>query len=101
MKKKTVQVAIGEGLDARGVALTVQTAGHFQAEIHLTDGIRRMNAKSLMGMMAMGIALGDEVTVDSDMEIADKYIPSTTKCSVAYVLTDIYQQEYWTPVVPK
>ncbi len=44
--------------------------------------------------------IGDEVTVTKDLEIADKYIPSTTKCSVAYVLTDIYQQEYWTPVVP-
>ncbi len=44
--------------------------------------------------------IGDAITVDSDMEIVDLYIPSTTKCSVAYVLTDIYQQEYWTPVVP-
>ena len=66
MITKTVNVAIGDGLDARGVALTVQTAGHFQSEIHLTDGIRRMNAKSLMGMMAMGVALGDEVTIEAD-----------------------------------
>ena len=76
MKKKTVQVAIGEGLDARGVALTVQTAGHFQAEIHLTDGIRRMNAKSLMGMMAMGIALGDEVTVETEGPDEDEAMES-------------------------
>ena len=45
--------------------------------------------------------IGDEVTVSDKLEIADKYIPSTTKTSVAYVLTDIYQQEYWTPVLPK
>ena len=44
--------------------------------------------------------IGNEVTVDGNLEIADKLIPETTKTSVAYVLTDIYQQEYWTPVVP-
>lgn len=64
MIRKTVKVTIGEGLDARGVALIVQDAGHYQAEIHLTDGVRRMNAKSLMGMMALGAAFGNEVTVE-------------------------------------
>ena len=44
--------------------------------------------------------IGEEITVSDNMEVVDLYIPSTTKCSVAYVLTDIYQQEYWTPVVP-
>ena len=45
--------------------------------------------------------IGDEVKVTADLEIADKLIPSTTKCQTAYVLTDIYQQQYWTPVVPE
>ncbi len=45
--------------------------------------------------------IGDEVTVNGSLAIADKFIPETTKTSAAYVLTDIYQQEYWTPVVPE
>ena len=45
--------------------------------------------------------IGDPVKVTKNTEIVDLAIPSSTKCSVAYVLTDIYQQEYWTPVVPK
>lgn len=45
--------------------------------------------------------IGSKVEVTKNTEIVDLVIPSTTKCSAAYVLTDIYQQEYWTPVVPK
>lgn len=66
MKTKTVRVTIGDGLDARGVALCVQRASGFQSEIMLTDGVRRMNAKSLMGMMALGVALGDEVRIEAN-----------------------------------
>ena len=65
MRKQTVKVSMGNGLDARGVALSVQTAGHYLSEIHITDGVRRMNAKSLMGMMALGIALGDEIVIET------------------------------------
>ncbi len=66
MRTKTVLVNTGDGLDARGVALCVQQASTFESKIHLTDGVRRMNAKSLMGMMALGIALGDEVEIETD-----------------------------------
>ncbi len=45
--------------------------------------------------------VGNEIKVTDDTVIVELGIPSTTKCSVAYVLTDIYQQQYWTPVVPK
>ena len=66
MRTKTVQVNVGDGLDARSVALCVQQASGFESKIHLTNGARRMNAKSLMGMMALGIAPGDEVEIEAD-----------------------------------
>ncbi|MBO4411269.1 MAG: HPr family phosphocarrier protein [Lachnospiraceae bacterium] len=66
MKTKTVKVNLRGGLDARGVALSVQTASRFQSQIILSDGVRRMNAKSLMGMMALGVALGDEVVIEAN-----------------------------------
>lgn len=66
MKTQTVKVANKEAFDARSVALCVQNAGRYQSEIHLADGVRRMNAKSLMGMMAFGTGLLDEIVVEAN-----------------------------------
>ena len=63
MKERAVEVGLKGGLDAHSIALCVQTASRFDSEIRLMDGVRRMNAKSIMGMMALGLALGDSVTV--------------------------------------
>lgn len=71
MENRTVTVSLNDGLDARGIALLVQTAGRCKSEIHLTDGVRRMNAKSIMGMMALGLALGDDVTIEAQGEDED------------------------------
>ena len=68
MKNRTVTVGRKEGFDTREVAMCVQTASSFRSEIHLTDGVRRMNAKSIMGMIALGLALGDSVTVEASGE---------------------------------
>ena len=43
--------------------------------------------------------LGDEITLTDDTEIANVKINSD-KASVMYRLTDIYQQNYWTPELP-
>lgn len=68
MKQKTVTVSLNEGLDTREIALCVQKASSFRSSIYVTDGMKRMNAKSIMGMMAMGLALGDSVTVQTEGE---------------------------------
>ena len=65
MKTSTVTVGLN-GLNAHEIAMSVQTASRFSSEIHLTDGDRRMNAKSIMGMMALGLALGDDVTIEAN-----------------------------------
>ena len=66
MKTKVVQVLRGQGMDAMNVALCVQKASQFGASVYLTDGTRRMNAKSLMGMMTLGLMAGDSVTVEAE-----------------------------------
>ena len=43
--------------------------------------------------------LGDKITLTDDTEIANVKINSD-KASVMYRLTDIYQQNYWTPELP-
>ena len=66
MKSKVVQVLREQGMDAMNVALCVQKASQFGASLYLSDGTRRMNAKSLMGMMTLGLMAGDSVTVEAE-----------------------------------
>ncbi|MBQ6679215.1 MAG: HPr family phosphocarrier protein [Lachnospiraceae bacterium] len=66
MKNRKVTLSFADGMDAHGIALCVQTASQYESSVRLTDGVRRMNAKSIMGMMALGLALGDDVTIETD-----------------------------------
>ncbi len=68
MKSETVTISMDESLDAMSLAYCVQTACRFTSRIHLTDGTRRINAKSIMGMMSLGIAMGDAIVVEAEGE---------------------------------
>jgi len=54
------------GLHARPSAQLTQTASRFAAEIHLSRGTRRVNAKSIMGVMMLAAGQGATVTVEAD-----------------------------------
>ena len=59
------------GLHARASAKLTQLAGKFQCEVWMTKGTRRINAKSIMGVMMLAAGKGSTVTVDTDGEQAD------------------------------
>ena len=61
--KKTVEVQMGAGMEARPIALMVQTANQFSSHIYLEMDQKRVNAKSIMGMMSLSLAEGEELTV--------------------------------------
>lgn len=65
MVMKTITVSKNAEMDARRLALLVQTAGGFEADIYLQSGTRRVNAKSLMGTMALRMIGGEEITVSA------------------------------------
>ena len=46
--------------------MLVQLASQFQSKVHLESGEKSVNAKSIMGMMTLGIDNGDDVTVTAD-----------------------------------
>jgi phosphocarrier protein HPr len=54
------------GLHARASAKLTQLAGRFQSEIWLTRNGRRINAKSIMGVMMLAAGIGSEVTVETE-----------------------------------
>ena len=63
MIKETIKIQIPSGLEARPVALLVQVASQYESEIYVECGSKKVNAKSIMGMMTLGLAAGEEVTV--------------------------------------
>ena len=54
------------GLHARASAKLTQLAGKFQCEVWMAKGDRRINAKSIMGVMMLAAGKGTKVTVETD-----------------------------------
>jgi phosphotransferase system HPr (HPr) family protein len=83
MITKEIVINIPTGLEARPVALLVQVASQYECSIHVVSEEKRVNAKSIMGMMSMGISAGEKVTVIADgvdekqaIENIEKYLSS-------------------------
>lgn len=66
MTRKTIRIELASGLEARPVAMLVQIASQFESSIYVENGGARFNAKSIMGMMTLGLASGEEITVSAD-----------------------------------
>ena len=81
MVKKSVKVQLDGGLEARPVAVLVQVASQFDSAVYVESEGRKVNAKSIMGMMTLGLAAGDHVTVEVEgqdehfaLESIEKYL---------------------------
>jgi phosphocarrier protein len=59
------------GLHARPSAQLTQTASRFQAEVFLTKDKRRVNAKSIMGVMMLAAGVGSILTVEAEGDDAE------------------------------
>lgn len=73
MFNKEVLVSCESGLHNRQATYFVQKANEFESSIWLESGNRKMNAKSLLGIMSLGIVTGTTVTLSasgSDAEAA-------------------------------
>ena len=66
MIQKAIQIKLEEGLEARPVAMLVQVASQFESTVYINSEDRKVNDKSIMGMMSLGLASGEEVTVVAD-----------------------------------
>ena len=66
MITKDVTVRCESGLHNRQATYFVQKANEFDSHIWLESGSRKMNAKSLLGIMSLGIVTGTTVTLTAD-----------------------------------
>lgn len=81
MLSKKITIKIPSGLEARPVALLVQVASQFESSVHVACEDKKVNAKSIMGMMTLGLSAGEEVEIIvegadevSAMEQIEKYL---------------------------
>ncbi len=66
MKQKAVTIKLEQGFEARPVAMLVQVASKHSSSVYLGAEGKKVNAKSIMGMMSLGLDSGEMVTVIAD-----------------------------------
>ena len=66
MIRRPVRINLNTGLEARPVAQLVQVASQFNSEIYVESGKKKVNAKSIMGMMTLGLDMGEEITLSAN-----------------------------------
>lgn len=66
MESRTITINAPESNEVSPVAKLVQIACQFESVIYLENGTRKVNAKSIMGMMSLALDTGESVTVSAD-----------------------------------
>ena len=66
MAERDIEIINKLGLHARASAKLTQTASQFQAEVWLSRNGRRINGKSIMGVMMLAAAQGSMVTLEAN-----------------------------------
>ncbi len=80
MITKTITIGLNDGLEASPTALLVQKACQYTSKIYLEiDNNKKVNAKSIMGMMTLGLNAGEEVKVTVDGEDEESAIAEIEK----------------------
>ena len=86
MISKEIIVRCESGLHNNQATYFVQKANEFESSIRLESGSRSMNAKSLLGIMSLGIVTGAAVTLSAD----GKDEEAAMSALEALLLRDIY-----------
>ena len=83
MIRKPMTVQLASGLEARPVAVLVQVASQYESKIYVEIDNKQVNAKSIMGMMTLGLSTGESVVVSAEgtdeeaaIENIEKYLSS-------------------------
>ncbi|WP_335870407.1 phosphocarrier protein HPr [Bacillus sp. 2205SS5-2] len=63
MTQKQFTITADTGIHARPATLLVQTASKFDSEVHLEYKGKKVNLKSIMGVMSLGVGKGGEITI--------------------------------------
>lgn len=82
MIEKTVKIELDSGLQARPAAYFVQEANRFDSHIFLENDHKKVNAKSIMGLMSLALTKGEEIKLiieGEDEEEAMEFLTSLVR----------------------
>ena len=79
MITKEITIRLENGLEARPVALLVQEASKYESRIYISSGEKRVNAKSIMGMMSLGLDNGEQLEVSAEGEDEESAVVNIEK----------------------
>ena len=66
MLEKVITIEGQNSSEAKPVAMLVQVASQYESTIYLETGSKRVNAKSIMGMMTLALMEGMDILVEAD-----------------------------------
>ncbi|PZE19333.1 HPr family phosphocarrier protein [Paenibacillus xerothermodurans] len=87
MLSETFTVIHPSGFHARPTKLFVHAATQFPCKVSLIKGTKKINGKSSLGVLALGLAKGDEVTLEVDGEREDEALRE-----LGAMLTQIFEE---------
>ncbi len=63
MQAKELMITNADGLRASKAAMFVQVAGGFSSQIFVEKGNKKINAKSIMGVLSLGVKQGEKIYI--------------------------------------
>ncbi len=66
MIEKSITIQLSGGLEARPIAMLVQVASQHESSVYIEADGKKVNAKSIMGMMSLALGTGESVKVTAD-----------------------------------
>ena len=90
MLKKSIRISRADGLEARSFAKLVQVASKYDSRIYMETETKRVNAKSIMGMMSLEPAADEVIIISADgadeaeavSELEGFLVENTAVCAV-------------------
>jgi len=76
MAEKQFKVIAETGIHARPATLLVQTASKFDSEVNLEYKGKKVNLKSIMGVMSLGVGQGAEISISAEGSDAEEALRS-------------------------
>lgn len=81
MIEKSITIQLSGGLEARPIAMLVQVASQHESSVYIEAQGKKVNAKSIMGMMSLALGTGESVKVTANgsdereaMDNIEKYL---------------------------
>lgn len=78
MEKRSIHISLEDEQMARHIALLVQKASKYESSIYIQSGDKKVNAKSIMGMMTLGMYISENLEVSADGSDEEEAIEGIT-----------------------